>query len=373
MTKKLRVSDVVGIINKIAPFGYAEDWDNSGLQVGDPLSEVRKIMVSLDASSAVLDAAVANSCSLLLIHHPLIFRPIKRLAANDPCGALIFEAIRNGLSIVALHTNYDIAQGGVNDLLAESLGLSGVEPLQVTGSDELVKLCVYVPRGHEDPVMEALFRFSGIIGNYADCSFRTPGLGTFKPLAGSSPFIGKEGARSSVDEERLEVLLSKDDIDAAVSAMRKAHPYEEPAFDLYPVLNRGPVRGLGRIGYLSTETSLAQFALMAKELLGASGVRYVGDAGRMVKRVALCGGSGASLIRQAKFRGADLLLTGDVKYHEARDAESMGIALVDAGHFCTERLMVRGFAAQVEEECQSQGCPVEVVCFDGEQDPFVHV
>jgi putative NIF3 family GTP cyclohydrolase 1 type 2 len=169
------------------------------------------------------------------------------------------------------------------------------------------------------------------------------------------------------------VLIRRDDLDAAVAAMKKVHPYEEPAFDLYPLLNRGAIRGLGRIGDLASATTLSQFAQIVKDRLGASAVRYVGDKDRKVKRVALCGGSGTSLLHQAKFRGADLLVTGDVKYHEARDAEAMGVALMDAGHFCTERLMIRGVAARVEAECLQQGGEVEVVCFEGERDPFVYL
>jgi len=364
------VSDLVGIVNKIAPQRYAEGWDNPGLQVGDPCAQVKRIMVALDALPASVDAAISQRCNLLLTHHPLIFKPLKKLSSADPNGSLLFRAIRNDLAIVALHTNYDIADGGVNDLLAERLGLLSAEPLQITGSEELVKLCVFVPLGHEEQVMEALFRFSGFIGNYADCSFRVAGTGTFRPLDGATPFIGEKGERASVEENRVEVLLRKADTEAAVAALKKVHPYEEPAFDLYPLANRGAIRGLGRIGELAAATTLGEFAQEIKQRLGASGLRFVGDPERKIRRVALCGGSGASLLRDAHFRGADVLVTGDIKYHEARDAEGLGMALVDAGHFATERLMVQGLADRMTRELERLRYEVETIPFTGERDPF---
>ena len=330
-------------------------------------------MVALDACPASVEAAIAGRCNLLLTHHPLIFKPLKKLSTADPDGSLIFQAIRNDLSIIALHTNYDIAAGGLNDLLAERLGLGATDPLQMTGSEELLKLSVFVPKGHEERVMEPLFRFSGFIGNYADCSFRVTGTGTFRPLSGAAPFIGEVGERAAVEESRIEVLLRRDDLDAAVAAIKKAHPYEEPAFDLYPLANRGSARGLGRIGDLSEETTLAHFAGFVKQQLGASGVRFVGRQERKVKRIALCSGSGASLLREAAFKGADVLVTGDLKYHEARDAEALGIAVVDAGHFATERLMIGGIVERVAKELEGLRYTAAVVPFDGEKEPFTYV
>jgi len=366
----VRVSDVIGMINKIAPIRFAEAWDNPGLQVGDPTVKTERIMVALDACRDSVEAAIAERCTLLLTHHPLIFKPLKRVSSQDPEGALLLRAIVNGLSIVALHTNYDIAVGGVNDLLAERLGLCVTGPLQVTGSEELVKLAVFVPPGHEEKVMSALFKFSSSIGNYAECSFRVAGTGTFLPLPGSTPFIGEQGKRSSVEELRVEVLLRREDLDAAVSAMKKIHPYEEPAFDLFQLHNRGAARGLGRIGELPEETTLAEFALSVKGRLDASALRFVGDGMRKVRRVAVCGGSGASLLTESHFRGADVLVTGDVKYHDARAAEALGLAIIDAGHFATERLMVSGLADRFEQEFKRLGAGVAVIPFTGEQEPF---
>ncbi|GAM09525.1 putative GTP cyclohydrolase 1 type 2 [Geobacter sp. OR-1] len=368
-----RVSDIVGIINKIAPLRFAEGWDNPGLQVGDTALPVERIMIALDAGRDSVEAAIANNCQLLLTHHPLLFKPLKRVSRQDPDGAIVFRSIEAGLAIVALHTNYDVAAEGVNDLLAERLGLSCTAPLRVTGSDELVKLGVFVPVGYEEPVLEALFGFSSQLGNYSDCTFRVNGTGTFRPLPGADPFIGKEGTRESVEEARVELVICADEIDAAVTAMKKVHPYEEPAYDIYCLRNRGNRFGLGRIGEVDEQTTLFEFARHVKECLETPAVRCVGDGKRKIKRVAVCGGSGVSLLNEARFRGADVLVTGDVKYHEAREAEALGIALVDAGHFASERLMISGLAGRLERELPLLGFKVDLIAFDGEKEPFLYV
>jgi dinuclear metal center YbgI/SA1388 family protein len=365
-----RVSDIVGIINVIAPFSLAEEWDNAGLQVGNPAAPAGKIMVALDAGRGAVEAAVGASCQLLLTHHPMIFRPLKKISIADPLGRLLALAIRNDLAIISLHTNFDIAEGGVNDLLAERLGVSHCEPLKVTFVEDLVKLSVFVPKGYEERVMHALFSFSGFIGNYSDCSFQTGGIGTFKPLQGAEPFLGEIGKREYTEEIRLEVLLRKGDLNAAVKSLLAAHPYEEPAFDLYPLLNKGKKSGLGRMGELSAALPLADFAATVKERLGLDGVRFVGDAERVVRKIALCGGSGAQLLRDAGKQGADVLVTGDVKYHEAREAEELGLALVDAGHFATELPMVWGLTELLGEELAKKGYAAEITAFEGEREPF---
>jgi dinuclear metal center YbgI/SA1388 family protein len=368
--KQPKVSDIIGIINKFAPFARAEEWDNVGLQVGDPAGPAGKIMVALDPGREAIGAAVAQGCHLLLTHHPFIFTPLKKISFAEAAGKLIAQTITHDLAVVSLHTNLDVATGGVNDLLAGLLGVTGCTPLKVTGQEELVKLSVFVPRESVEPVLESLFGFGGAMGNYRDCSFRSPGIGTFRPLEGSHPFIGERGRREAVDESRVEVLLRKDDLTAARQAMLKAHPYEEPAFDIYPLLNRGTASGLGRIGVLEEGTTLAGYAALVKERLGLQGVRYVGAAGRKVRKVALCGGSGASLLRDAWRQGADLLVTGDVKYHDARDAEALGVALMDAGHFATEIPMVRGVAEILRKELGERRFVAEVLECSGEREPF---
>ena len=341
-----------------------------GLQLGDPARQVSRIMVALDPGRPAVDAAVEARCQLLITHHPLIFTPLKKISATDETGRLVVHALKNDLSIISLHTNYDIAQGGVNDLLAQRLGVVGALPLKVTGSDEFIKLAVFVPHGFEERLLDALSPFIAPIGNYRDCSFQGDGVGRFTPVAGAKPFVGEVGVRHLEKESRLEFLLPKERLAAALATLKGAHPYEEPACDLYPVLNRGATRGMGRIGTLQEATTAGEFALVVKERLAASGVRLVGEPGRRVKKVALCGGSGASLIHEAARKGADLLVTGDVKYHEARDAEAMGIAVLDAGHFATEFPMVQGLASALTDALVARRFEAEVVAYQGEREPF---
>jgi dinuclear metal center YbgI/SA1388 family protein len=369
--KMPKVADIVGIINKIAPPELAEAWDNPGLQIGNPFAEVTRVMVALDPAPDVIDAAIAASCQLLVTHHPLIFKPLKSISAANPLGSIIQKAFVSGMSIVTLHTNYDIADGGLNDVLARMIGLSGSVPLRITSSAELVKLVVYVPVDHLEQMRSALFPFVARQGNYCDCSFAAEGTGTFTPLDGAQPFSGTVGLLSRVAEERLELLIAAAQVSRAVKALLAVHPYEEPAFDLYPLVNKGVQRGLGRIGRLPESLTLAAYADRMRSVLSAPALRYVGDPNATIAKVALCSGSGASLLRDAVRAGADVLVTGDVKYHEAREAEESGLALIDAGHFPTEIIMVHEMAARLERAFAAAGyadCIVEEC--RAEADPF---
>lgn len=365
-----KVSDILGITNKIAPSHFAESWDNVGLQLGDPVRQVSRLMVALDPGAPAVEAAIEAGCQLLITHHPFIFTPLKKISSTDETGRLAIAALKNDLAIISLHTNYDIAEGGVNDLLAERLELQGTLPLRVTGAEEFVKIALFVPRGFEEKLLAALSGSIAAIGNYRDCSFQGEGVGRFTPLPGAQPFVGEVGVAHRENESRVEFLVARERLTAAVAALKAAHPYEEPAFDIYPVLNRGAARGLGRIGTLPELSSAGEFASRVKERLGAPGVRLVGEAGRRVRKVAICGGSGASLLHEAHRKGADLLVTGDVKYHEAREAEALGMALVDAGHFATEHPMVAGLARTLRLALEGKRFETEVVEYQEERDPF---
>ena len=355
----------------MAPPGLAESWDNSGLQVGDPRAIISRIMVALDATPAVIESALASACNLLITHHPLIFTSQKSISAATPQGASIHAAIRGALAVVSMHTNYDCAEGGLNDLLAERIGLSICVPLQVTSVREQTKLVVYVPEEHLERVRSALLPHAEALGAYTDCSFSAPGVGTFTPLNGARPFIGVVGALERVAEYRLELLMDRTALPRAIKALVAAHPYEEPAFDIYPLLNEGRKLGLGRIGRLPEPVSLSEFAARLRKNLAAPGLRFVGNPDALLAKVALCGGSGASLLRTAVRSGADVLVTGDVKYHEAREAEELGIAIVDAGHFPTEIIMVNAVTERLERMLAEAGYgDCEVIACGVESDPF---
>ncbi len=342
-----------------------------GLQLGDPSADVSRVMVALDATPAVIQSAIDSSCQLLVTHHPLIFKAQKSISAATPQGRQIHTAIRNGLSVISMHTNYDIATGGLNDVLAELLGLDRCVPLQITSEQELAKLVVFVPQEQLDNVRTALFPHAVCLGAYRDCSFSAPGEGTFTPLEGARPFIGTVGEREILAEQRLELLIERTNLPRAIKALLASHPYEEPAYDLYPLLNEGTKRGLGRMGHLPQSLTLADFAAQVATVLDTPGLRFVGDPGAVIRTVALCSGSGASLIRAAVRLGADVLVTGDVKYHDARDAEDSGLALIDAGHFSTEIIMVTTVQRQLQQKLSEAGfTDCTVTACTVETDPF---
>lgn len=367
--RSARIQDLVGLVHSLYPPALAEEWDNVGLQVGEAAAELKSVLVCLDPSERALDAAAAVNAQAIVAHHPLLFRPLRSLTAADETGRVLFRAVREGIAILCAHTNLDRGRDGLNDWLAERLGVAAAKPLAAGG--ELLKLVVFVPAGYESRVADALFAAgAGEAGRYDRCAFRSAGTGTFRPGPGAVPFIGRGGETEAVRELRLETLLPREAAGRAVERMLKAHPYEEVAYDLIPLANRRGDVGLGRIGRLDRPLPLEEFAGRVKEALGASSLRLAGDPGNRVAKVALCGGSGASLLAEAVRQGADVLVTGDVKYHEARSAESHGIALIDAGHFATEHLMVAGLSAVLRREAEKKGLPVVFHEMKGESDPF---
>jgi len=364
-----RIQDLVGLVHSLYPPALAEEWDNVGLQVGEGAAELKSVLICLDPNEKALDAAVAAGAQAIVAHHPLLFRPLRSLVPADETGRVLYRAVREGVAIFCVHTNLDRGRNGLNDWLAARLGVAAAKPLAAGG--ELLKLVVFVPSGYESQVADALFAGgAGEVGRYDRCSFRSSGTGTFRPGPGATPFIGRAAETEAVRELRLETVLPREVAGRAVERMLKAHPYEEVAYDLIPLTNRRSDVGLGRIGRLEQALTLGEFALQVKTVLGANSLRLVGDAGRRVAKVALCGGSGSSLLAEAVRQGADVLVTGDVKYHEAKNAESQGIALIDGGHFATEQLMVEGLSAVLRREAEKKGLNVVFHEMKGESDPF---
>lgn len=365
-----RIQDLLGLLHGAYPAALAEDWDNVGLQVGDPTATVERVLVCLDPSDAALDAAGALDAQALLCHHPLLFRPLRSLTPKDETGRLVWRAVRDGIAILSAHTNLDRGRDGLNDWLATRLGLEQSLPLGA-GESDLLKLVVFVPTGYEEQVAEALFAAgAGQVGAYDHCAFRGQGTGSFRPGAGTEPFIGTVGQTERVAEIRLETILPRGLQTRVLERMLKAHPYQEVAYDLIPLANQRREVGLGRIGRLPVATDLGRFALQVRDALGASHVRLVGAPDLAVSKVAVCGGSGASMLSEAIRQGADVLVTGDVKYHDAKQAQAQGIGLIDAGHFHSEQLMVAGLAARLQQAARERGLAIEFREMTGEQDPF---
>lgn len=362
---------VMNTLDVIAPRYLAESWDNVGLMVGSPAREIEKILVCLDASELVIERAVAEKVDLIVAHHPLIFKPMKNLRTDLPLGRMLAKLIQHDIAVFAAHTNLDIADGGVNDVLTERLSLEDVSPLTITYEPPLVKLAVFVPINHAEEVRLAIGKAgAGSIGGYSHCSFQSRGKGYFLPEAGAQPFIGKVGTLESVDEVRLETILPEKLVGKVIRAMLKAHPYEETAYDLYPLKNTGKVAGLGRIGRLRVPMELDAFAMQVKQALGGNHVRIVKGSGRLIRKAALCSGSGAEFITKAAYAGADVLVTGDVKYHDAQKAVECGIHVIDAGHFGTEMPIAGALAEHLREVNVKEKWNVEIIADEWSKDLF---
>lgn len=369
-----RLTDLIGLLNALYPPGLAEEWDNVGLQVGDPGAEIQRVLICLDAEEIAIAEAERFDAQAVVSHHPLLHRPLKRLTPGDETGRVLFRAIRSGIAVVSAHTNLDRAADGLNDWLAERLELSGTQPLERPKSGEFYKLVVFVPAGHEGELLEALFAAgAGQIGAYDRCSFRTRGTGSFRGNDTTMPFIGRPGEFEETEELRLETIVPAPRLNKVLARMLKAHPYEEVAYDLVPLANSRADVGLGRIGRLATPLSLEAFAARVRERLQLPALRLCGESQRLISKVAVCGGSGASLLGEAIRQGADCLVTGDVKYHDAQRARAEGIALIDAGHFGTERFMVAELAKRLKRAMAERQIQIDVFEMTAELDPLITV
>jgi dinuclear metal center YbgI/SA1388 family protein len=366
-----RVHDLLGLLNGLYPPALAEDWDNVGLQVGDPTAEVTRVMVCLDADTAAIEKAAAAGAQALVAHHPLLFKGLKKISPLDEPGSSVYAAIRTGVSVLCAHTNLDRARNGLNDWLAARVGLTAAEPLLGGREGELLKLVVFVPEGHQEKVTDALFAAgAGHVGGYDCCSFRVSGQGSFRPGETSDPYIGSCGELERTEEWRIEMVVPRELSGRIVNRLLKVHPYEEVAYDLLPLQNRRTDLGLGRIGKLSAPLTLGDCAARVKVELELDHLRVVGSLEKQVSKVAVCGGSGAFLLHDAARQGADVLITGDVKYHEARNAEQLGIGLIDAGHFGTERIAIDGLVAALTGAAEKKQQALEFITLEGEREPF---
>ncbi|MBO8168859.1 MAG: Nif3-like dinuclear metal center hexameric protein [Thermoanaerobacteraceae bacterium] len=363
---------VYKVIEEMAPLERAEKWDNVGLQIGEPEAPVQKVLVTLDITEQVVDEAVFEKADLIVSHHPFIFDSVKKIRFDEPKGRMIKKLICNNIMVYVAHTNLDKADEGVNHYLAQCLGLKDTRVLAPSGSEKLYKLVVFVPQDYIDQVRTAIGDAgAGWIGNYSHCTFRTPGQGTFKPLEGADPFIGEVGDLEQVEEYRLETIVPAAKLKPVLKAMFDSHPYEEVAYDLYPLANKGKEYGLGRIGSLPEFETLEAFALKVKQVLGTDQVGVVGDIQRPISKVAVCGGAGASMVDSALKHGAEVLLTGDIKFHQAQEALARGLAVVDAGHYATERVIVPVVARRLQEKLADK--KVEIILSTENTNPWQYL
>ena len=347
----MKCGEIIDVIEKLAPKELAESWDNIGLQIGNLDDEVKRILVTLDVTEKVVDEAVEKNINMIISHHPLIFKGLSNITMDGSKGKIIKSLIKNDINLYISHTNMDIAQGGLNDMLAKKLKLQNIKVLSPSIFEKLYKLAVFVPEGYEDQVRDVLGNAqAGWIGNYSHCTFQSKGIGTFKPMEGADPFIGKVDDIEKVDEYRIETIVSQKNLSNAINKMIEVHPYEEVAYDVYPLEIRGSESGLGRIGELEDSMDYETFIEMAKGVLNIDILRIAGSKKDYIKKVGLCTGSGADFMMDAARAGVDVYITGDVKYHEAQMAEELNILLIDGGHFSTEIIFIDGVKDYLDKE-----------------------
>ncbi len=332
---------------QITPPAIAWNGDNIGLLVGRENDEIKNILVVLDLTMKVAEEAKRKKANCIITHHPLIFHPLKNITPRSRVGELVLYLTENKINLYAAHTNLDSVKWGVNFALAKTLQLTNVQILSPM-KESLTKIVVFVPRDYVEKISEAMHEAgAGMFTKYDRCSFRNEGIGTFRGMNDANPFLGEVGKLEKANEVRLEMLAEHWKIDAVLSAMLKAHPYEEVAYDIYPLLNRNTEYGLGAIGTLPKKMLQKDFLSLVKKKLGAKALRFSGTS-NSVERVAVCGGSGTALIGDAISQNADAMITADVKYHTFQDVEGK-ILLVDAGHYETEHIVLPALAKKIQQ------------------------
>ncbi len=332
----MKIYEITSYLEQLAPLGLQESYDNAGLLIGSPGHTVKKALITLDVTPKVVEEAVAQKCDLIVAHHPLIFKELKKIDYQTDTGKMIVRLIKEDIAVYAAHTNLDNVIGGVNGILAEKLGLTHPNIL-APKSNTLFKLAVFCPVDHAGKVQQAMFDAgAGSIGNYDSCSFNSTGYGTFKASDKANPYVGEAGRLHKEEEIRIETVVSEYLLSNIISSMLAVHPYEEVAYDVFPLANQQNNVGAGVIGELEHETDGNEFLRFVKKQLNASHLRHTEVIRKPVRKVAVCGGSCSFLIHQAYRAGADIFITADVKYHEFFDYKGE-MTIVDAGHYETEQ------------------------------------
>lgn len=349
----MKSHDIIRALNEIAPPHLAEAWDNVGLQVGSLNKEVKIVLLCLDLTEGVLQEAVEKQADMVIAHHPYIFNGIKAIRTDEPRGRVIAGLIKHDITLFVAHTNLDKTEFGLNDYIADKLLVADTLPLVPDADEKLYKLVVYVPVDYTDDIIRVMGDYgAGFIGDYSHCTFRTVGQGTFKPLAGTNPFIGSEGELAVVEENRVETIVKQEVLTELIAALKKVHPYEEMAYDLYPLAAAEMLKGsgTGRIGSLTEPMSPEAFIDLIKKALNIDYVRTAGEPPAEIKRVALCTGSGAEFIGLAAAKSSDVYVTGDLKYHDAQAAAENNLWVIDAGHYGTEKMVVNLLEHALQEK-----------------------
>lgn len=368
----LTLAQIASVVDDIAPFRLAYDWDNVGLQIGDPRQEVDNLLVALEVNEACLDAARKASCQAILAHHPLIFGKQTSVRSDSLSGRLQMELIRAQMGLIVAHTNLDRVQQGTNGALAAKMRLGELKVLEPAALHEYYKFTVFVPRDYTPQVIDAIHRGGGgWIGNYSHCTFRAPGVGTYVPEEGSHPFAGEQGQFEQANEDRLESLVSQRALKSVLREVMLAHPYEEVAYDVFPLYDANPRFGLGVTGVLPEALSLHELATRLSLACATKTVAMVGEPERMMRRVAVVTGAAGGTVDLVRPDVADVFVTGELSYHRAVEAKERGLCVITLGHAASERVFaqfLRGELLTHKDVAESQ---LAIHAFEDFPEPFI--
>ena len=338
------VQHVISLMEQLAPRSYAESWDNVGLMVGDRNAIVTGVLTTLDVTEEAISYAIEHDCNLIVSHHPLIFKGLKQLSCDTAQGRMINQLIQHNIAVYSAHTNLDIAPGGLNDMLANQLGLIDIKGFVKTSEEALYKVTTFVPESSADAVRYAMGTAgAGKIGNYEHCSFSLCGEGRFIGNEESHPVVGEAGTLTVASEVQVNAIVDGAHLRQVIESMKAAHPYEEVAYEVVSLVEpTASTQYLGRVGRLPNALNLDTFREWVQEALPEANIRFAGVAPKEIQSIALCSGAGAEFIKDAARLHVDAYVTGDVKYHDAQLAKELGFLVVDAGHFGTESIVASG-------------------------------
>jgi dinuclear metal center YbgI/SA1388 family protein len=367
--KQMKIKDIAAKIEKIVPLKLAQDWDNVGLLIGDPQRNVKNILLTIDVTGEVLAEAKRLRTNLIISYHPVIWDGLKNIT-TDSQSSIIYDLVKADIAVFSIHTALDAVIGGVNDGLAEIVGIVDGKPIGdyvESPQGNNYKLVVFVPIESAAKVSNAVFAAgAGAIGNYSNCGFTAEGTGTFLPLAGARPAIGKKGRIEAVPEIRFETIVPAEKLDNCIAAMKKAHPYEEPAFDVFKLYNSQNKFGLGRIGKLNKPTQLTRIIERIKKHTGAKAVGIIGNQKRLIRTAAVCAGSCGKIISSIIAAKPDLYLTGELKHHYALAAQQANLTCICLSHTVSERFILKKFAKQLQKQIKQ----ITVKISKKDADPF---
>ncbi len=330
------VKEVIDFLEKIAPLSIQEEYDNSGLLVGDSKTRLNGVLISLDCTEQIINEAIKNNCNLIIIHHPLIFNPIKKINGKTSNEKVIISAIKKDICIYSMHTNFDNILNGVNFIIAKKLNLKKLKILRHK-KNTLSKLELYCPKEFTEKVRNSIFLVGGgKIGEYNSCSFNISGKGTFKPSRNANPFIGQKDEFKVEDEDKIELVFPSYLENKIIDTLKNNHPYEQVAFQVIQLSNPHPEIGSGLVGELDDEIRSDEFLRLLKDKMNTNSIKYTKLVRKKIKKIALCGGSGSFLINDAILSNADLFISSDIKYHDFFKADNK-IIIADIGHYESEQ------------------------------------